>query len=218
MGSSNNINSVGFAQDEIFDNMAGGRNSNGSNNNSAGAKGITQSSLGGLNYSGDWFENLKGQGSYNFFNSTSNNYSKSNQVSFLPMGNIATSSDIKTRNESTGSNANFELEYEIDPTTELIISPKINQSYSNRNLSSSNFSTDENGNSLNESNTKSYSKMSNTSFGNRINFNKAFEKENRNFSLVFDHNYSSTSNEVQNLSRTFFIRISHQMMIETRRV
>jgi hypothetical protein len=207
LASSNNINSTGFAMDEVFDNMGGGRNAKGNSGgggSSASGKGITQSNLVGLNYSDDWSEKLMAMGSYNFSNSINNNDSKSDQVSFLPTGNIATSSDSKTRNENTGNNVNFELEYKIDPTTRLVVVPKYNQSRSNSNSTSSSFSEDENGNSLNESTAKSYSESDNTTFGNTINFNKAFKKKARNFSVVFDNNNAKTAAEALNLSQTIF--------------
>ncbi len=203
LASSNNINSTSFAMDEVFDTMGGGRNSKG-NTSSGSGKGITQSNLVGLNYSDDWSKSWSGMGSYNFSNSVNTNDSKSDQVSFLPTGNIATSADSKTRNENTGNNANFELEYKIDPTSRLVITPKVNQSRSNNNSSSSSFSEDENGNPLNESSAKSYSESTNTSLGNTINFNKAFKKDYRNFNLSFDSNNTSTDSEARNLSQTIF--------------
>ena len=206
LASSNNINSTGFAMDEVFDNMGGGRNSKGNGGSSGGGKGITQSNLVGLNYSDDWTEKLMAMGSYNFSNSINNNESKSDQVSFLPTGNIATSADSKTRNESTSNNVNLELEYKIDPSTRLVIVPKVNQSRSNGNSSSSSASEDENGVALNESNAKSFSESTNTSFTNTINFNKAFKKKSRNFSVVFDNNNSNTDADALNLSKTVFYK------------
>lgn len=114
--------------------------------------------------------------SYNFSNSINKNESKSDQTNFLPTGNIQTSSDSKTRNENTGNNANFELEYKINPTTRLVVAPKLNESHSNSNSASSTSSEDENGQDLNKSTSESNGKSSNTSFTNSINFNKAFEK------------------------------------------
>lgn len=206
LASSNNINSTGFAMDEVFDNMGGGRNSKGNGGSSGSGKGITQSNLVGLNYSDDWTEKLMAMGSYNFSNSINNNESKSDQVSFLPTGNIATSADSKTRNESTSNNVNLELEYKIDPSTRLVIVPKVNQSRSNGNSSSSSASEDENGVALNESNAKSFSESTNTSFTNTINFNKAFKKKSRNFSVVFDNNNSNTDADALNLSKTIFYK------------
>ena len=205
LGSSNNINSTGFAQDEVFDNMGGGRNNSGRNSGAAGnGKGITQSNLFGVNYTDDWSEKLAAMGSYNFSNTINKNESKANQLSFLPTGNIITESDAKTRNENTGNKANFELEYKIDPTTRLVVAPKLNQSRSNSDSSSSTSSVDENGDALNESTAKSYNENTSTSFANTINFNKAFKKKSRNLSFVFDNNNSNTVSDGWNQSETIF--------------
>ncbi|MDR7209492.1 outer membrane beta-barrel protein [Flavobacterium piscis] len=206
LASSNNINSTGFSMDEVFDNMGGGRNSKGGNSNSSGGKGITQSNLIGLNYSDDWSENLEAMGSYNFSNTINKNASKSDQISFLPMGNILTSSESNTRNENTGNNVNLELEYKINPTTRIVFTPKLNQSRSNNNSESSTFSEDENGLALNESSSKSYSEGANINFGNSINFNKAFEKKSRNLSFVFTNNNTNSDSNGLNISETMFFQ------------
>ena len=208
LASSNNINSTGFAMDEVFDNMGGGRNNRGGGGSSNSGKGITQSNLVGVNYSDDWTEKLAAMGSYNFSNSINKNDSKADQVSFLPTGNILTSSDSKTKNENTGNSANFELEYKINPSTRLVIVPKVNQSRSNGNSSSSSSSEDENGNALNESKANSHSESTNNSFANTINFNKAFAKNWRNLSFVFDNNNTSTNSDSFNVSQTIFYQDS----------
>ena len=206
LGSSNNINATGFSMDDVFDNMSGGRNAKGDNKSSGSGKGITQSNLLGINYSDDWTKDLIAMGSYNFSNSINKNDSKSNQESFLPTGNIITESESNSKNENTGNKANFELEYKINPTTRLVISPKINKSHSDSNSSSSSFSEDENGELLNESNSKSYREGENSSFTNSINFNKAFEKKDRNFSLVFDNSNTKNDTDSFNFSETFFYK------------
>ncbi|MBP1223581.1 outer membrane beta-barrel protein [Flavobacterium sp. 1355] len=204
LASSNNINSSGFSQDEVFDNMGGGRNSKGNAKSSGGGKGITQSNLVGINYSDDWREDLEFMSSYNFSNSINKNESKSDQINFLPTGNILTSSDSKTRNENTGNNANFELEYKINPTTRLVVAPKLNESHSNSKSFSSTFSEDESGAALNESTSDSYNESSNTNFTNSINFNKAFDKKSRNLSIVFNNSNSRSDSNGINVSETIF--------------
>jgi hypothetical protein len=206
LASSNNINSSGFSQDEVFDNMGGGRNSKGGSKSSGGGKGITQSNLAGINYSDDWTEDLEFMSSYNFSNSINKNESKSDQINFLPTGNILTSSDSKTRNENTGNNANFELEYKINPTTRLVVAPKLNESHSNSTSSSSTFSEDETGAALNESTSDSNNESSNTNFTNSINFNKAFEKKARNLSIVFNNSNSRSDSNGINISETIFYK------------
>jgi hypothetical protein len=204
LASSNNINSSGFSQDEVFDNMGGGRNSKGGSKSSGGGKGITQSNLAGINYSDDWTEDLEFMSSYNFSKSINKNESKSDQINFLPTGNILTSSDSKTRSENTGNNANFELEYKINPTTRLVVAPKLSESHSNSTSSSSTFSEDESGAALNESTSDSNNESSNTNFTNSINFNKAFEKKARNLSIVFNNSNSRSDSNGINISETIF--------------
>lgn len=211
LASSNNINSTGFSMDDVFDNMGGGRNSsgkggNGNSGGSGGGKGITQSNLVGLNYSDDWTKDLLAMGSYNFTNTVNKNDSKSNELSFQPTGNILTEAASKSRNENTGNNVNFELEYKINPKTRIVVAPRLNQSHTNSNSVSSSFTEDENGNALNESKGSSSSEGNNTSFGNTINFNRAFEKKSRNLSLVFTNNNTDSDSDALNISETVFYK------------
>lgn len=207
LASSNNINSTGFSMDDVFDNMGGGRNSSGrggGNSNSGSGKGITQSNLVGVNYSDDWTEKLLAMGSYNFSNTVNKNESKVNELNFLPTGNNTVESDSKTRNESTGNNANFELEYRIDPKTRIVFVPKVNQSRTNSSAISSSQTEDEEGNLLNTSASSSFSEGNNTNFGNTINFNKAFERKSRNLSFVFSNNNTDNDSDGINISETIF--------------
>ncbi|WP_433835778.1 outer membrane beta-barrel protein [Flavobacterium anhuiense] len=204
LASSNNINSTGFSMDEVFDNMGGGRNAKGNQGASSGGKGITQSTLAGINYSDDWSKDLEFMSSYNFTNAVTKNESKSNQLSLLPTGNILTEADAKTRNENTGNKVNFELEYKIDPTMQIVFAPKLNLSESNNSSSSSSFSENENGEALNESTATSNTESSNTSFANSINFNKTFEKKSRNLSVVFNNNNTKNDSNAINISETIF--------------
>ena len=204
LASSNNINSTGFSMDDVFDNMGGGRNAKGNQGASSGGKGITQSTLAGINYSDDWSKDLEFMSSYNFTNAVTKNESKSNQLSLLPTGNILTEADAKTRNENTGNKVNFELEYKIDPTMQIVFAPKLNLSESNNSSSSSSFSENENGDALNESTATSNTESSNTSFANSINFNKTFEKKSRNLSVVFNNNNTKNDSNAINISETIF--------------
>ncbi|MEN2487938.1 outer membrane beta-barrel protein [Flavobacterium sp. B11] len=205
LASANNINSTGFAMDEVFDNMGGGRNAKGGSQGAgSGGKGITQSTLAGINYSDDWTKDLEFMSSYNFTNAVTKNESKSNQLSFLPTGNILTEADSKTRNENTGNKVNFELEYKINPTMQIVFAPKLNLSESNSNSSSSTSSENENGDALNESTATSHTESSNTSFANSINFNKTFKKQSRNLSVVFNNNNTKNDSNGINISETIF--------------
>ena len=204
LASSNNINSSGFAMDEVFDTMGGGRNAKGNNSSTVNAKGITQSNVAGLNYSDEWFKGFNSNVSYSFSNTVTDNTNKSKVTNFLPTGNFSTESGSKTRDENTGNKVNLELEYKINPTTRIFVVPNFNQSNSNSNSSSSSLSKDENDQSLNESSSKSYKENTSASFGNSINFNKAFEKRARNLSLVLNNSNSQSDSDVFNQSKTIF--------------
>lgn len=205
LASANNINAPGFAQDEVFDSMSGGRNSGGGNaRNTGSGRGITESSMVGLNYNDEWSKKLLAMGSYNFSNSVNKNESKSNQVELSSTGNIFTGAGSETRSENTGNKANFEFEYKLDPTTRIVVTPTVNQSRNNSSSKSFSTSIDEADTLLNESTSKSSREGSSTSFGNTINFNKSFEKRARNLSFVFSNNNSDSDSESLSMSNTIF--------------
>jgi hypothetical protein len=205
LGSANNINSTGFAQDEVFDNMGGGRNAGTNTRATASGKGITTTNLVSFNYSDEWAKVFNTTAGYDFKNTINENKSKSKQVEFLSETSTnITDSNSKTRNEGTENKANFEFEYKIDPTTRLVVTPNINKSRTNSNSESSSSAVDENGVSLNESSGTSYKENASTNFGNTINFNKAFERKARNLSFVFSNNNSNSESDAINNSITIF--------------
>lgn len=204
LGSANNINSTGFAMDEVFDNMGGGRNTKQSTRSTATGKGITTSNLVGFNYSDEWAKKWNTTAGYNFSNTVNENQSRSNQAELLPSGAILTEADSKTRNENTGNKANFEFEYKINPTARLVVTPVIDQSRTNSKSESSSTAKDESGASLNESSANSYKENSSANFTNTINFNKAFERKARNLSFVFTNANSNSDSDALNQSKTIF--------------
>lgn len=204
LASANNINSTGFAMDEVFDNMGGGRNTKSGARTTGTGKGITTSNLVGFNYLDEWAKNLQAMGSYNFSNTVNKNETKSNQANFLPTGTIFTEADSKTRNENTGNKANFEFEYKINPTSRLVVTPTIDQTHSNNHSESSSSSKDENNEPLNKSVGTSDRESTTANFGNTINYNKAFERKARNLSFVFSNNNTNSNSDAFNISKTVF--------------
>lgn len=214
LASSNNINSIGFSMDEIFDNMGGGRNtsfntySNGSfgmgNMRFGGATGITRSDMVGLNYSDEWFKNFETNGSYFFTDSNSNNTSRTKQVNFLPTDGFITQSIAETKEDRLGHNLNLNFEYKIDSTTTLNVSPKVitfNRKYIN---DLSQVANDLNGQLLNESTSSAFDNSEKTNFSNEINLNKAFKRKGRMLSLVFENDNENENLNSLNKSKTTF--------------
>jgi len=204
LASSNNINSTGFSMDEVFDSMGGGRNTRGSSRGSSSGKGITRSNSAGVNYIDEWFKNFDSSGSYSFANNLTENISKSKQTNLLPTGNFSTESNSNTKDENTDHKFNFDFDYKINPTTRLFFSPKFNQSKGSSNSVASTMSRDENELLLNESNSKSSRENNAMNFGNTLNFNKAFQKKSRNFSLVLNNANSNNYSDGLIQSKTIF--------------
>ena len=194
LGSSNNINAQGFSQDEVFDNMGGGRNNRGGSSvNRSQANGITTSNLLGFNYSDELFKNFQTNASYDYSDTNTENKNSSNSIELRPDGNFfETKSNSNTNNGNTSNKANLEVEYKISPSIRLFIAPKFNSSISDSNSESNSSSTNLTDNTLaNDAFSKTMNKNESKNFSNAINFNKSFEKKARNLSLSFNNNNSN---------------------------
>lgn len=197
LGSSNNINAPGFSQDEVFDNMGGGRNSRGSTINRGQASGITKSNLLGFNYSDQLFKDFQVNANYNYSDTNTENKNTSNSTNFRPDGDFKTNSKSKSENRNTSNKANVELEYKISPTMRLFVAPKFSTSQSDNYSNSDSDSRGLDGSQRNNSNSKSTNKSESNNFSNSINFNKSFEKKARNLSIVLNNsNSNSNSNSI----------------------
>lgn len=213
LASSNNINSVGFSMDEIFDNMGGGRsrsmyyNDNGSFGMNgmrfgAGNSGITQSDMVGLNYSDELIKDFESSASYFYTDQHSRNSNRTNQLNFLPTGNFTTESVSEAKSDRFGHNLNVELEYKIDSVTSVLLIPKLTKSMGKDKDSSFQESRDENEALLNESRSESFNDSDGTTFTNSIIFNRSLNKrgryinaslENRNSKDTFENSINSAT-------------------------
>ena len=195
LGSSNNINAQGFSQDEVFDNMGGGRNSRGTTVNRSQANGITTSNLLGFNYSDEITKDFEVNANYNFSDTNTENKNSSNSTNFRPDGDFTTVSNSKSENGNSSHKANVELEYKISPTMRLFVAPKFSTSKSDSYSKSDNDSRSLDGSRINDSDSESSNRSESNSFSNSINFNKSFEKKARNLSIVLNNsNNNSNSN------------------------
>lgn len=216
LGSSNNINSVGFSMDEIFDSMGGGRNMYSSSDGSfningqqfGGGSGITQSNMIGLNYSDKIGKKIDPSASY-FYNSAENeNDTRSKVENLLPENRFITESAGKTRNVSNGHNLNVEFEYKIDSLTTLSIRPNLKKSNSRFTASRTQNSIDEFGELLNESNSYSNNNTNNISFGNDLYFFRKLKKKGRSISFNFNNDNKDNQSDDQDISSTILYKAS----------
>ncbi len=214
LGSSNNINSVGFSMDEIFDSMGGGRNMYSSGDGSfningqqfGGGSGITQSNMIGLNYSDKIGKKIEPSASY-FYNSAENeNDTRSKVENLLPENKFTTESIGTTRNVSNGHNLNVEFEYKIDSLTTLSIRPNLKKNNSRFTAIRAQNSVDEFGDALNESSSYTNNNNNSTSLNNNLYFFRKLKKKGRSVSFNFNNNNSSNTSENQDISSTFLFR------------
>lgn len=216
LGSSNNINSIGFSMDEIFDSMGGGRNMYSSSDGSfnidgqqfGGGTGITQSNMIGLNYSDKIGKKIEPSGSYFYTSSENENDSRSKVENLLPENKFTTESVGKTRNVNNGHNLNVEFEYKIDSLTTLNIRPNLKKSNSRYTAKRNQNTTNEFSELLNESNSFSNNTANKVAFENNIYFFRKFKKKGRNISFNFKNENNSNASDNQDISSTLLYKDS----------
>jgi len=214
LGSSNNINSIGFSMNEIFDSMGGGRNSSiyTSDDGSfgingmrfGGGKGITHSNLLGINYSDEFFKGFDFSGSYFYTGADSKNNNRTKEEMLLPDGNFTTESVARTKEDKFAHNFNGDIEYKIDSTATLYLSPKMVKSNSKFANAQSQFSYDANNQKLNESTSNTFNEQDNNTFSNSVYFNKNLKKKGRRIAADFDNSNSRSEVSNTNKSNTVF--------------
>jgi len=214
LASSNNINSVGFSMDEIFDNMKGGRSNsfwvgdNGSFNINGrqygGGAGITRSDLVGINFSDQWGKNIDPTLSYFYSGANTKNENTTNQINFLPSGNFATKSNSSSNEDRYTHNIASTFEFKIDSTTTLVIEPNFTKANSKRGVVSEQLSFDAQDALLNSSVSNNFSENNSDGFRNNLSFTKSFKKKGKYLSVVFNNDNSVNTNDDYIDSKTVF--------------
>lgn len=214
LASSNNINSIGFSMDEIFDNMGGGRNSSvyynddgsfGINNMSFGGnRGITRSNMIGINYQDKWLKKVDQSGSYYFTNAETENANRTDRINFLPTGNTLTKSNSITKNGSDGHNISLDFEIALDSTATIYINPRFQTSKGFGKSSRNQITTDENLNELNSSNNDDYNENDNSNFALDASFSKQFKKKKRGLSVNLEAELQKRDEYINTKSATLF--------------
>lgn len=214
LASSNNINSIGFSMDEIFDNMGGGRNSSvywnddgsfGINNMSFGGnRGITRSNMIGINYQDKWFKKVDQSGSYYFTNAESENANRTDRINFLPTGNTLTKSNSITKNGSDGHNISLDFEISLDSTATIYLNPRFQMSKGYGKSSRNQITTDESLAELNSSTNDDYNENDNSNFGLDASFSKQFKKKKRGLSVNLEAEFQKRDEYVNTKSATLF--------------
>lgn len=214
LGSSNNINSVGFSMNDVFDNMSGGRNRsiNMSDNGSFGinginfggsGNGITQSNIGGINYSDTWAKDIEVNGSYFYTDSDTKNNNRTIQQNLLPNNTFTTESVSESRNQSYNHNFTTSFEVKIDSTSSVWFEPQFAYNKTRSSDIFDKFSVNELGELLNESNGNTSDEQTKQTFSNNINFFKSFSNKTQ-LSAGVTNNNSRDNADRFNISNTYF--------------
>ncbi|MQP25514.1 outer membrane beta-barrel protein [Flavobacterium sp. LMO8] len=216
LGSSNNVNSIGFSMDEIFDNMGGGRNrsiwvnDNGSfginGMQFGGNNGITTSNMIGVNFADEWAKKkINPNGSYYYSNAETNNNNRTNRINLLPTGNTNTLAESKTKSITDGHNIAMDFEIKLDSTATLYISPSFSKSEIKNKNTGFDATFDGTGAALNENTSDNNWSSQNNSFKNNIYFYKGLKKKGRGISASLNNeNSKNDSDLITKTTTTFF--------------
>ncbi|OYU81670.1 MAG: hypothetical protein CFE23_04155 [Flavobacterium sp. BFFFF1] len=237
LGSSNNVNSIGFSMDEVFDSMGGGRNVYMSGDGSfnidgqqyGGGSGITQSALAGVNYADTYAKKLETNGSYMYTNAKTANVYKSRTERLLTntapgeSKSFLTESAGKSDRLHEGHNMNLEFEYKIDSLTTLSIRPRIKRSFDQNENTETRKAINDLGVVYDNSGSER-STANDGEIGDELYFNKNFKKKGRTLGITFNNTHQSSESDEFNDSETFYYQdpdrtsdIRHQRQLEHNR-
>ncbi|MCD1116562.1 TonB-dependent receptor [Chryseobacterium turcicum] len=218
LASSNNINSQGFSNDEVFDSMGHGRNSwlmqggsvvsdggntyytQGGNN----TKGIQRSTTVGFNYS-DKFDKKTDLESLSLMHIDNNLETRSrvSRTTLLPEFTLKTNTESNGENDSQQYSFAASARIKIDSLTNIYFSPNFSRT-EGFNFSNSKSSTLKDNLLLNESESFTSSKTENNNFSPNLYFSRKFKKKGRVWSANINTTISESKRENTNNSQTIF--------------
>lgn len=210
LGSSNNINSIGFSFDEIYDAM--GRTAftvtnrgSGGNLTFGSGSGITKSQAGGLDFVNNWGETTDLSANYFYNRASTETATKVERENILPDRQYFNNSNSTSKNVNNNHRGNAQFEYEPDTLTRISIHPNItaNNGYSESNSYTE--STELDGTQLNNSTSKRHSDVRGVDFSNRVDFTRKFGDKGGYYRVGFDNqNNTQKKNRYNYTSRNIF--------------
>ncbi|MFD2885730.1 outer membrane beta-barrel protein [Chitinophaga cymbidii] len=210
LGSSNNLNKVGFTQSEIFStiNTKNGivinSNSNGSfaiNGIGFGGTGdgIRTTSMIGYNYNDKW--NKTDVNNSYFFNNSDARFRTLNTREYLNGdGHLFTSSDRNGYSRNANHRVNFNFDIELDSTLRLTLAPAYDYTKASSNASGNEITTAEDGSLVNTNESSNRALSTNHNFSNTLGLTKQLRKKGRSIGLQFTNNYTTYNEDAYNRS------------------
>ncbi|HLS31744.1 MAG TPA: outer membrane beta-barrel protein, partial [Flavobacteriaceae bacterium] len=195
LGSANNINSIGFSFDEIYDAM--GRSAY-SIVGGQGGGGVTKSTSGGFDFVDSWSEELDFSANYFYNRASTQTESKVSRENLLPDRQYFNYSESSGKNVNNNHRGSFDLEFEPDTLTRISVRPNItvNDGYSeNRSMSESRSSEEI---LMNDSETQSHSNVKGVNLSNRFDAIRRYGDQGGYFRLILRNRNDTQDNERHN--------------------
>ena len=218
LASSNNINSQGFSNDEVFDSMGNGRNSwmmQGGSVSTVGnttyysqgggtGKGIQKSTTIGFNYS-DKLGKDADLDSFSLMHSDSDMETKSkvSRTTLLPEYILKTNSETNGESENKQYSFDTSVKIRLDSLSSVYISPRFShsKSFSFNNSKSTTFRDNA---LLNENDSYTSSDSESNSFNPSVYFSKKFRKKGRSMNAKMTGTISESNRDNLSRSQTVF--------------
>lgn len=221
VGQSNNINQQNFsAQDLLGVTSSGGRGGFGGGGFRGGGgggnfrgggggfggfggggftvgqqNGINKTNAIGINYSDNWGKKLRITGSY-FLNNSHNTTSQEASTEYLkPVVVGLTNQNSNSTSENTNHRINMRIEYQIDSSNRLIISPNLSFQNNNSNRLTYSESFDPASKLVSQSSNRTNSLTSGNNLNNNLLYSHSFKKRGRNFSINLNTSYNQRNGE-----------------------
>jgi hypothetical protein len=199
LGGANNINRLGFTNNDLISAMGGmggggnrggggGRGGRGGGGNAPAANnGNTKSWSTGINYRDEWGHKVDFSGSYFVSQTDNSNYSESYRQNLFSNDSVAYVNSVSnTKNSNINHRLGFRLEYMIDSMNSLLITPTLNlqqgQSANDNSLVTRATNPRLDYKAI-EGESHSNSKRDGQSFNNDLLFRHRFNKPGRTFTL-----------------------------------
>jgi hypothetical protein len=158
----------------------------------------------GLNYADEWFKGAKSTTNYYFTNSNAENKNRTTETTLLPTGSLLSESNSTTNRGFSKHNADFNLEYDISPSTKIMFIPKIEKGTTTSTTDFFKETTDGNDQLINTTDSKNTNETDNTNLQSNINVFTKAKKKGRFFTANFQNtNSKNDSNSIINSSTVF---------------
>ncbi len=194
LGSSNNVNSIGFSFDEVYDAM--GRSAF-SIMNMGGNNGITKSDAAGANFVNSWNDDKMELNANYFFNRASTHTKTETQrENILPERRYFNHSINTSKQVNNNHRGDVRFEYEPDTMTRISIRPHITANNGFSQSDAFTESTEVDGTMINNSTSENHSEVRGVDFSNRFDITRKFGTKGGYVELGFD-NQNSTQDQTR---------------------